>query len=79
MSIRTIRGRLEKLEELTLQRPGVAVILPTEDGFIASRGDGKPARLCNTLGQAHAGAHPLKNLRPYLLLKPLQRFGQAGL
>ena len=52
MSIRTIRGRLEKLEELTLQRPGVAVILPPEDGFIASRGDGKPAQLCNTLGEA---------------------------
>ena len=53
MSIRTIRDRLEKLEELTLQRPGVAVILPTEDGFfIASRGDGKAARLCNTLGEA---------------------------
>ena len=53
MSIRTIRGRLEKLEELTLQRPGVAVILPTEDGFfVASRGDGKAARLCSTLGEA---------------------------
>ena len=52
MSIRTIRDRLEKLEELTLQCPGVAVILPTEDGFIASRGDGKAARLCNTLGEA---------------------------
>ena len=52
MSIRTIRDRLEKLEELTLHRPGVAVILPTEDGFIAARGDGKPARLCNTLGEA---------------------------
>ena len=49
MSIRTIRDRLEKL---TLHRPGVAVILPTEDGFIAARGDGKPARLCNTLGEA---------------------------
>lgn len=52
MSIRTIRGRLERLEELTLQRPGVAVILLTEDGFIASRGDGKSARLCSTLGEA---------------------------
>ena len=52
MSIRTIRGRLEKLEEWTLQRPGVAVILPTEDGFIASRGDGKPERLCSALGEA---------------------------
>lgn len=41
MSIKTIRDRLEKLEELTLQRPGVAVILPTEDGFIASRGMAK--------------------------------------
>lgn len=51
MSIRTIRDRLEKLEELTLQHPG-AVILPTEDGFIASRGDGKAARLCSTLGEA---------------------------
>lgn len=52
MSIKTIRDRLEKLEELTLQRPGVAVILPTEDGFIASRGDGKAARICATLGEA---------------------------
>lgn len=52
MSIRTLRGRLEKLEELTLQRPGVAVILPAEAGFLAARGDGNPARLCSTLGEA---------------------------
>lgn len=52
MSIRTIRDRLEKLEELTLHRPGVAVILPTEDGVVVFCGDGKPARLCNTLGEA---------------------------
>lgn len=52
MSIRAIRDRLKKLEELTLQRPGVAVILPAEDGFIASRGDGKAPRLCSTLGEA---------------------------
>lgn len=52
MSIRAIRDRLKKLEELTFQRPGVAVILPAEDGFIASRGDGKAARLCSTLGEA---------------------------
>lgn len=52
MSIKTIRDRLEKLEELTLQRPGVAVILPTEDGFIASRGDGKMSRICATIGEA---------------------------
>lgn len=30
MSIKTIRDRLEKLEELTLQRDGVAVILPPQ-------------------------------------------------
>lgn len=49
----SIKARLAALQAIAAQkRTGVAVILPTEDGFIASRGDGKAARLCNTLGEA---------------------------
>lgn len=55
MASNSIKARLAALQAIAAQkRSGVAVILPTESGFVVSRGDGKASRVYNTLSEAQS-------------------------